>query len=106
MQNDSVKPATVEPPSEAAVRWSAWFGDVDEDIAMNCSTAWSAVCGDDLCYLALDDMKQLAKHGLVEMLPAAPEAWPEAEYGYRMTDKGESLARKYREWLSSPNQAQ
>lgn len=30
MQSGSVKPATVEPPSEAAVRWSALLAALDE----------------------------------------------------------------------------
>lgn len=95
MQQDQSKTETL-----AAVRSSELLGIVDEDTAHNCCAANHSVCSDDLCYLSVEDMNKLAAAGLVEMLAKPPEAWPEAQYGYRMTDKGEALAKQYRDWLS------
>ncbi len=91
------------PASDEAVVCKEWLGIVDEDTAHNCCVANHSVCSDDLCYLSLEDMQALEKAGLVEMLPKPPDYWPEAQYGYHMTDKGESLAKQYRDWLSMPN---
>ena len=56
--------------------------------------AWHCLCGGDLCFNSLEEMKDLERLDLIKITPPEPGETPDgAEYGYIMTNKGESIAR-------------
>ena len=64
----------------------------------NLSACWSCIVGDEICDLSLKDVNELAMLELVT-ITNPPDYWPEASYGFVMTDKGERVVRAYRKQL-------
>lgn len=62
----------------------------DIKIAEHCAAAAHALANGNLCELSIAEIMNLARHGLVEI--------GQITYGYRMTEKGERLARNYDQW--------
>lgn len=87
-----------ELPTPVVSAQSGLLAGYSEEQLTAISRAWAGVCEDCLCDNTLEQMEELQKLGLVEMRDA-PEQWPEAEYGYVMTDKGEAIVKEYRQWL-------
>ena len=66
----------------------------EKEVMAAVNECWKGVCEECLCDNSLDTMKTLESLGMVKLLDP-PSHWPEAQYGYVMTDKGEAAVKEY-----------
>jgi hypothetical protein len=74
----------------------------EDDCLSCCNADYAAECGELAC-LTHEEVDRLASLGLLEKCAADCDQFPDAEYGYMMTEKGQRLAEDFRSGIYIPN---